>query len=118
MDKFFKDVDWELKKKKFWSKVENGANDVKRFYYDHEADIRAAATVAVPIVGLCARQAIKGRKESKELRRKELYHYDRRDDEYYMSRRPLTDSEKIRLSNYYQDGMSKGEALKRMRLLK
>lgn len=118
MEKTFKDIDWELKKRKFWEKVQDGCNRAKKAYYDHESDIRAAAPLVVPILGVAVRQGIKGHREDKERRARDCSHYDRRTDEYWESRRPLTNSEKLKLETMYREGLSKGEALRRMRLLK
>lgn len=77
-----------------------------------------AATTIVGGVSYGGKKILKNVGIKKELRITECRHYDRRTDEYWMSRRPLKTAEKLQLEKYYQDGMSKGEALQRMGLLK
>lgn len=110
-------VNKELRKRRFWSKVEGTCERVGTFLKDHEEEIKTVAPVAVPLGGMLVRSVLKQRKTQKELNMKKLWHYDPRDGEYYVSRRPLKSWEKLKLRELYESGMSKGEALRKMKLL-
>lgn len=112
------EVEWELKKRKLKEKVKETVNDLGRLYYDNEEMIRTWAPVLIPAAGFGVKHILKQRSIRNEERNKELYHWDPRRGEYYMSRRPLKSSEQLELDRLYSEGYSKGEALKRMKLLK
>ena len=111
-------IDWELKKRKIKEKLKEVRNDLGRFYYDNEEAIRTWAPVLIPAAGFGVKHMLKQKTIRDEERSKELYHWDPRRGEYYMSRRPLKSSEQLELDRLYSQGYSKGEALKRMKLLK
>lgn len=109
-------IDWE--KKKFRNRVNNAYARARTFYYSHETDIRAGAAIAAPLMALGIKRVVKDHNDKKERNARECEHYDWRTHTWYTSRRPLTSREKLELDRMYDEGMSKGEALRRMRLLK
>lgn len=111
-------IDWELKKRRLKGRIHEVGNEIGRFYYDHERTILTWAPVMIPAVGFSVKHILKTRSIRAEERSKELYHWDPRRGEYYMSRRPLKSSEQLKLDKLYSEGYSKGEALKSMKLLK
>jgi hypothetical protein len=118
MDDILKNVDWELKKKKVKEKTQEAARKFGDWFNRNEETIRTWAPIVIPGIGLAFRQAIREHNNKSEIRAKELYHWDPRRGEYYMSRRPLTSSEQLELDRLYSLGYTKGEALKKMKLLK
>lgn len=91
-----------------------GLNTVGQICLTHGDEIKAGLTLGIPLVVFGVRQ----HNRNEEKRARECSHYDRRDDEWYESRRKLKSSEKLKLREMYEAGISKGEALKRMHLLK
>ena len=117
-DDTLKKFDWELKKRKVKDAAHNAKARATTFYYNHEGDIKAIAPVVGGLLIVGAKGAIKDHRKQKERDEADSWHYDFRDHEWYESRRPLNNREKLELKRYYDAGMSKGDALKKMRLLK
>ena len=98
--------------------VKGGINSACRAYYDHEADIRNWAPIIAAVGAVAVKKGLKTHKKNEEIRERECSHYDPRNHQWYDSRRPLTSKEKLKLDQMYESGISKGEALRRMKLLK
>ena len=108
--------------KEKWESFKWKAEQKKRetFKWANEHPQAAFFTVTTLVGGLSygGKKIFKHVSVKKEIKLMECRHYDRRTDEYWFSRRPLKSTEKLQLEKYYQNGMSKGEALRRMGLLK
>ena len=90
----------------------------EKFYYDHEDEIRKWAPIVVPGAIGSVKLAMKHRKREEERRYADCRHWDPRKGTYYWSKRPLKSRELLELDRLYDQGYSKGEALRRMGLLR
>lgn len=99
-------------------KTVEACDAAKRFYYDHETEIRAWAPVITGGVMAAGRMAVKHHKVKKEEKLVTCRHWDPRKGSYYWSKRPLKPTEQLALDDLYDQGYSKGEALRRMGLLR
>ena len=91
---------------------------VEKFYYDHEDGIRTWAPVIVSGGLAAGKFAAKHHKARAERLRIDCRHWDPKKGTYYYSKRPLKSSELLELDYWYDSGYSKGEALRRMGLLR
>lgn len=121
-DETMKKIDWELKKRKLREKVSDAAkkayNGTRNFCAKHEEGIKKWAPVVLPAVGIGIKQLVKDHRKAKEDFDIRTRHWDPRVGDYFWSRRVLTAKEKLELNRLYDMGYSKGEALRRMGLLR
>lgn len=103
-------------------KLTDGARKVKNGVCDFCVQNPRLAAVLGTVVVSCGTALVKeGWKDHrirKEEDRRDSRVYDRRVDQYFETRRPLTNKEKAKLAERYGRGESKYEILKDMHLLK
>ena len=105
-------------KQKASQTVDDFCRATKRWYYDHREDCQKAAAILGPAALIFAKNAYKDHRKAKEKREADCEFYDFRDHQWYGSKRPLTNREKLEMEEFNRNGVSKGEYLKRKRLLK
>ena len=91
---------------------------VVRFCNEHPEAAFLGASTVIGTVSYAGKKVFKSIGVKKEMRLLECKHYDRRTDTYWFSKRPLKTSEKLMMERMYTEGLSKGEILQRMGLLK
>lgn len=122
MDEELKKVEWELKKKKAlswvndkWTKVKNTAG---KLYEEHKDEIKTYVIPAmIPVVAMGLKNHSRHKEDARDERERRCRHWDPRRGSYAYSRRPLTGKEQQRLDRLYDEGYSKTEALRMMGLL-
>ncbi len=85
------------------------------------ANPQTALMVGSAIIGggsYIGKKAIKAADDKRQIRMVECRHYDPRTGENWFTRRPLNSKEQLKLDRLYKSGLSKGEILEQMRLLK
>lgn len=114
------DVKAKLKevKQKASEMADNAWRATKRYYYDHREDFQKLGPVIGAGLLVFTKNAYKDHRKAKERREAECEFYDFRDHQWYGSKRPLTNREKLEMEEYNRNGVSKGEYLKRKQLLK
>lgn len=105
-------------KAKAADKAREIGNDAKRFYYDHEREVWYWGPRIVAGTIIVANTVAKTNRKHKEDDRKDCGFYDPRKGTWYYSKRPLSEVEKLELDRLYDTGLSKGEALREMGLLR
>lgn len=113
-----KQVQKEIKRRKRKEWIEDKKRRVKAWIVENQETIKIVTPIVVSGLVAVGKHSMSARKQRKEDERLYCRHWDPREGEYYWSTRPLRANEKLELQNLYSRGMSKGEALRRMGLLK
>ena len=98
--------------------VKKAAYGVRNFAVQNPT---AAAVIGSAIIGgttTLAKEGWKDHKVKKENDRRDSRIYDRKADQWFETRRPLNNKEKVKLTERYNNGESKYEILKDMHLLR
>jgi hypothetical protein len=98
--------------------VEQKWMDTKRWCREHPTEAVGLGSAGLGIGTFLIKKGIRSHEINKEWKLTQCRHYDNRTAQYWYSRRPLKTSEKLKLDELYNKGMSKGEALRQMGLLK
>lgn len=112
------EIDWELKKRKLKDMGHNLKARAVTFYYNHEQACKGGVVLVGGFLAKGVKDAFREHRKSKEHENASRWQYDFRDHEWYEAKRPLNNKEKSQLKEMYDAGMSKKDALKKMRLLK
>lgn len=105
-------------KEKVSEKFEDGKRATKNWCYNHREDLQKAAPFLASAGLIIAKNAYKDHRKAKEKREADCEFYDFRDHQWYSSKRPLTNREKLEMEEMNRNGVSKGDYLRRKRLLK
>lgn len=108
-------------KRTFKEKVETAKFKAKVKFYEVMGFVRENPQASIMFVGAAAylgKKGIRWAEDKRQMRLVECRHYDPRTGENWFTRRPLTSAEQLRLDKDYKSGLSKGEILQSMRLLK
>lgn len=98
------------------SMVKDGANEIGKWYLDHEQTIKDWAPVIAAGTSLGVVKGIKYYNKQQAKFEAECDIYDPHTFTHYYSKRPLKPSERDRLDDMVKNGMTVGEALNRMGL--
>lgn len=114
------DVKVKLKevKQKASEKLDDAWRGTKHWCYTHREDLQKAAPILASAALIFTKNAYKDHRKAKERREADCEFYDFRDHQWYSSKRSLSNREKLEMEEYNRNGVSKGEYLKRKRLLK
>ena len=113
-----KQVQKEIKRRKRKEWIEDKKRRVKAWIVENQETLKVVTPIVVSGLVAVGKHSMKARKVAKEEERLYCRHWDPREGEYYWSTRPLKAGEKIELQELYASGLSKGEALRRLGLLK
>lgn len=107
----------EAKEKLCW-KAEDAKRAVKNWCYNNQENLKKVAPFVISGAAIVAKNVYRDHRKNKERRESECEFYDFRDHQWYNSKRPLTGREKLEMEELNKAGVSKGEYLKRKRILK
>ena len=105
----FETFKWRVKQKK---------NEAIKWCKEHPEYAFFAVTTAVGGISYGGKKIFNKVSAKREIRNLECRHYDRRTDTYWFSKRPLNTGEKLIMEKKYTEGLSKGEILHQLGLLK
>lgn len=109
---------WKEKLETLKWRAEQKKREVKKFCKEHPEAAFFGATTLVGAGSFVGKKMINGVGKKREFKLLECKHYDNRTAQYWFSKRPLKTSEKLMMEKMYNEGMSKGEILQHMGLLK
>ena len=102
-------------KAKDWSKEK--LTDAKEFVSENKGELLFLTMILGPGLIKIGDTAIRKKMQDKDRRLDECDYYDPRTGEHWYTKRPLSASQKLNLERRYNNGESKGEILRSMRML-
>lgn len=114
MNNSFKDFERKAKIEELKRKVVDGAYKVGRTIWDNKVAIGSA----IVILTSAARTANKVANDAHDRKVRDRSTYDNRTGTWYETKHKLSNSEKLKIQDLMRTGLTKGEALRELNLLK
>ena len=99
-------------------KAQAAWNRTKGWCYMHEREIQKFLAVMITAIILIAKNLYRDFRKFKERRSSDCNHYDFQEHQWYETKKPLSNMDKVRIQQLRRQGYTLGEALRELKLLK